>query len=252
MSSVVVESISAATIAVKSSLAEIRGNFSASQSLSLETVAEPINANIYLSNNGDYTQPTYLRLNTGNSELNANISVYLPSNAKKHHNRSQNFVAHAETFNAPLSIRLVHDPESIPAAILLHAESNLGNAVVSVDRHFSGTFDVATMFAAAEVLYSNNTSLDNDSGNSSSQLDMMMNNILDSGDGDDDSDDSGTPSPSSNSSRCLEYDLISDSRMSGWIGTPPRPTPSGRHGLNGQGHIGVVSSLNSAQLVLEP
>ncbi|KAI9062903.1 hypothetical protein FKP32DRAFT_1676806 [Trametes sanguinea] len=153
MSEVSIQSIQASQAVVKASLAEINGKFTVDSSLSLETVSAPINADIHLYNNDPSGPPTFMHLTTGNSALNANVTMYVPSDSDSDDKSyGPHFLAHAETFNAPLTLALMHDAESAPANVRLRALNNLGNTRVSVDERYEGTFDVTTMFAQADVL----------------------------------------------------------------------------------------------------
>ncbi|KAI0775705.1 hypothetical protein BD413DRAFT_282621 [Trametes elegans] len=267
------QSIQASTAVVKASSAEIRGKFTVDSSLSLETVSAPINADIHLVKHSNSQTPTFLHLTTGNDALNASVTMYVPPDIHMH---GPHFVTHAETFNAPLSVALLHDDDSIPAMVNLRAINNIGNTRVTVDSRYQGTFDVSTMFAQADVL------TNNVSPASSYVVSSAVGNDTGSDDDSDDDDDddenhmedtkirmflpsattnfttsnsssSAAPAAVSNVSRCLEYDLISSSEIRGWVGIPPRPPPSspaelGAYGV--MGHLDIVSSLSGAQLEL--
>ncbi|KAI0630353.1 hypothetical protein C8Q77DRAFT_1063682 [Trametes polyzona] len=262
-SGVTIESIQASQAVVKASSAEIRGKFTVDSSLSLETVSAPINADIRLYNNGTTRSPTYLHLTTGNHVLNATVTMFVPPELDMD---GPHFLSHVETFNAPLTVSLMHDPASAPAVARMRAANNLGNTRVTVDSRFQGTFDVNTMFAPADVLamrspgsVDTRSEEDDDSDEFSLRLgdddpDLVekekVRMFLSSGPSDASRYDSTTPS---NVSRCLEYDLISSSEIRGWVGTPPRPSPTSPAGIkayNSMGHVDVVSSLSGAQLVL--
>lgn len=204
----------------------------------------------------------------GRSLLNATVTVFVP--AEMTDMEGPHFLAHAETFNAPLTVSVLHDSASAPAIIRMQAMNNLGNTRLSVDSRYQGTFDVNTMFAQADVLaqdapesldYRSSddgrdygavriSNYDDDSdGTVSEKVRMLISSAATSS-----SEDSSKPSTTSNLSRCLQYDLISSSEIQGWVGTPPRPSPtssaSARYLNNNMGHLNVVSSLSGAQLVL--
>ncbi|CDO77317.1 hypothetical protein BN946_scf184775.g7 [Trametes cinnabarina] len=303
MSEVSIQSIQASQAVVKASLAEINGKFTVDSLLSLETVSAPINADIHLYNNGPADPPTYLHLTTGNSALNANITMYVPSGGSDDDDDDDDasygthFLAHAETFNAPLTLALMHDPASAPANVRLRALNNLGNTRVSVDSRYEGTFDVTTMFAQADVLtqregqeqdyYSYQDENDGtrpvfydsddvDYGHADASAEMAtrgkmrlyLPSVLTSTTAASVLTSAATSSASAaasqsasavagsgtNGSRCLEYDLISSSEIRGWVGVPPRPSPStsveGVEAYNSMGHLEIGSSLSGAQLVL--
>ncbi|OSD06862.1 hypothetical protein PYCCODRAFT_1422409 [Trametes coccinea BRFM310] len=153
MSEVSIQSIQASQAVVKASLAEINGKFTVDSSLSLETVSAPINADIHLYNNDPSGPPTFMHLTTGNSVLNANVTMHVTSDSDSDgKSYGPHFLTHAETFNAPLTLALMHDAASAPANVRLRALNNLGNTRVTVDARYEGTFDVTTMFAQADVL----------------------------------------------------------------------------------------------------
>ncbi|OJT10447.1 hypothetical protein TRAPUB_13046 [Trametes pubescens] len=183
------------------------------------------------------------------------------------------FLTHAETFNAPLMIALMHDPASAPAVVQMRALNNLGNTHVTVDSRYEGTFDVSTMFAQADVLTKHDpTSQKYSSVNSGKGKVRLTNYEGADSDGSSwsmekphiylasptttSSSPSSSASAAANQSRCLEYDLISTSEIRGWVGTPPRPPPPPPPFLDDDnefrpmGHIDVVSSLSGAQLML--
>ncbi|KAI0675297.1 hypothetical protein C8Q78DRAFT_1067092 [Trametes maxima] len=276
MSGVAIESIQASQAVVKASSAEIRGKFTVDSSLSLETVSAPINADIRLFNNGTTMSPTFLHLTTGNSGLSANVTMFVPPVMKGYH--GPHFVTHAETFNAPLSVSLMHDDASAPAAVRMRAVNNLGNTRVSVDSRYEGTFDVNTMFAQADVLAMNGAEVRDDRGNSESNANdddddndsnsnstqqayatndkvrMFLPTFSASTVAVSDASSSSSSTTVSNASRCLEYDLISSSEIRGWVGQPPRPSPTSGlaafEAYNDMGHLDIISSLSGAQLVL--
>ena len=190
------------------------------------------------------------------------------------------FVTLAETFNAPLNVEVMHDASSTPANLQMRASNNLGMSRVALDPLYSGTFDVVTMFAQADVLTWDGSNFDDHYDDDGDGQD-------DGGTVDSDSDDDTSSSATSSSSqatstssgltaldaakvrmflpatststteaasettgRCLEYDFISSSEIRGWVGTPPRPSQRHHHGRFGNmSHVSVVSSLNGAQLI---
>ena len=202
------------------------------------------------------------------------------------------FLTHVETFNAPLNMDVSHEEGSGDTNFRVRVMNNLGTTRVSLDNRFAGTFDVNTMFARADVLTWDGTSFDEqydldddgdvsddeddegyDSSSSSSGVNDLALNT--------DASSSSTASPSTStagmkknnkvrfflpaapstattdatqpSGRFLEYDLISSSEIRGWVGIPPRPPPHPPRGLFGnQSHVDIISSLNSAQLILRP
>ncbi|KAI0780066.1 hypothetical protein C8Q74DRAFT_1367850 [Fomes fomentarius] len=186
MSQVYVESLQAVSAVVKASSAEIRGTFRVTQQLTLETVSAPINVDAHLYNYGYPTGPTFMRLTTGNSILNANVTLYLPQSQdndngsdsdddddKSYHPPGPQFYNYVETFNGPLNLAVTHDADSPTANMRLRATNNLGHTRVSLDSRYAGTFDVSTMFAQADVLTWGGTTFDglDDDGDSDSDDD---------------------------------------------------------------------------------
>ncbi len=187
-----------------------------------------------------------------------------------------------ETFNAPLNVAIAHADDSPKANFKLRAVNNLGNTHVALDSKYEGTFDVNTMFAQADVLtwdgiqFDDNYDSDGDgdddgissptsstfsptststssSGpdlNDDAKVRMFLPSLSTTTSTDRDSTSSTAPPPG----RCLEYDLISPSEIRGWVGVPPRPSQRFFNGrpLDNQSHVDVVSSLNGAQLILQP
>ncbi|OCH95153.1 hypothetical protein OBBRIDRAFT_884223 [Obba rivulosa] len=154
-STISADSVKAESLTVQSSFAEIKGTYNASTSLVLDTINAPINANIYLTNDGTCSDPVQLQLNTGNSALNANITLLLatsPYPSSTYKSGQPDFTTHAQTFNAPLAIDVQHAPHSQTAVHHMWAETSLGTALVRVDDSYAGTFSVLTKFAEAAVL----------------------------------------------------------------------------------------------------
>ncbi|KAL6310372.1 hypothetical protein BKA93DRAFT_721858 [Sparassis latifolia] len=228
MSTVIVDFLTASTITVKSALAPVSGTFNASNSLVLDTVSAPISANISLYNSGAFRQVTFLELNTGNCPLVANVTLFLSPTAPPAV-KAPNFIAKAETFNAPLTFDVQHDVSSPPSVIHLRAENNLGEALVSVDNKFAGTFDVSTTFAEASVTLRD--------ANSTQPADLAAMSASSAA--------SSTPS-----ARSLEFDVISGSSLTGWVGTGKRPPVSFKHPFGREGRVEVVSSLSAVTLLL--
>lgn len=203
---------------------------------------------------------------TVSSLLNATVTMFVPPEMANM--TGPHFLTHAETFNAPLTISLMHDPASAPAMVQMRALNNLGNTRVSVDSRYEGTFDVSTMFAQADVLTKHDATSQKYSSVNSGKGSMRLTNY-EGADSDSSSSSmekhrvllasptttsSSSSSSTVNQSRCLEYDLISRSEIRGWVGTPPRAPPpspfSPGNAFRATGHIDVVSSLNGAQLML--
>ncbi|KAH9949543.1 hypothetical protein B0H21DRAFT_98874 [Amylocystis lapponica] len=232
LSKVMIDSLSAGTAVIKSPLAEISGQFDITQALVLDTVSAPITANISLHNSGSLAQVTYLELSTGNSPLTANVTLYFPYGSPPAY-KAPNFLAKAQTFNGPLNLTIAHAPSSAPAALQLQAENALGEVLVSVDSKFAGTFDVTTTYASAQVLMPDVLS------ENGTQYDLGLY-----------TPSSSAAAPSSSFTRAVDFDVISSSRMAGWVGFGPRPPSPQKYHANGQGRIEVESTLTPVTLLL--
>lgn len=148
-----------------------------------------------------------------------------------------NFMARFETFNAPLMVLVNHAIESAPGVLHLHAASSVGEALVAVDSAYSGVFDVATTFAAADVFSSNIKTVE--------ELGLLDLSYLDGDVA------TGTTANDVALERTLIFDTMQSSRLTGWVGVPPRPSvPPGPKYFGRQGVIEVISTLSPAALLL--
>lgn len=171
------------------------------------------------------------------SPLNASVCLFLPEDAES--SRMPNFMTSFQTFNAPLMVLVNHAVESAPGVLHLHAENSVGEALVAVDGAYSGVFDVSTTFAAADVFSSNINNVEE-----LGQLDLSYL----------DGDMSATGTTAVNDlavERTLIFDTMQSSRLTGWVGVPPRPSipPSPKY-FGRQGSIEVISTLSPAALLL--
>ncbi|KAI0728121.1 hypothetical protein C8Q72DRAFT_409673 [Fomitopsis betulina] len=233
-SQVSVVSIDASALEVRTALAGIQGNFNVTESLVLETVSASIDVNISLHSLGR-AQPIFLDVSTGNAPLNASVCLFLPEGAET--SRMPNFMARFETFNAPLMVLVNHAIESAPGVLHLHAASSVGEALVAVDSAYSGVFDVATTFAAADVFSSNIKTVE--------ELGLLDLSYLDGDVA------TGTTANDVALERTLIFDTMQSSRLTGWVGVPPRPSvPPGPKYFGRQGVIEVISTLSPAALLL--
>ncbi|KZT08352.1 uncharacterized protein LAESUDRAFT_676365 [Laetiporus sulphureus 93-53] len=234
-SKVSVRSMDANSLVVKTALAEIEGTFNVTESLVLDTVSAPINVNVTLTNTGD--GPVFLDVGTGNAELSAAVHLNL-SPTLTIEGRMPDFMTRFQTFNAPLALVIMHDPNSAAGILDVRVENSMGEALVSVDNMYTGFFDVMTTFATAEVLTSSVDSI-----NALSDYDMSMyKSAL-----------SSSTTPGSAAERNVDFDVIHTSRIIGWVGTGTRPSavPGPKH-HSGQGSIEVMSTLSPVALLLGP
>ncbi|CCM01497.1 uncharacterized protein FIBRA_03551 [Fibroporia radiculosa] len=237
-SDVHVEAMNASSLTVTTALAEIEGSFNVSRSLVLETISAPIDANISLYNDGFINLPTFLDVSTGNAALNASVQLYLPPAALPAQ-KAPNFITNFRTFNAPLAVAATHLLDSSPATLMLHAESSVGKAFLSIDNKFSGTFDVSTTFETADVITSSIDTI-----GALAQYDLGVYEPV-----------SLTTAVDTTSERRVDFDTIQSSKLAGWVGSGTRPSSypsfSWKNG-NGQGHLDLVSTLGPVALFLNP
>jgi hypothetical protein len=148
VSKIFVDFIEAGEILVETSLEPIFGQFAASRSLLVSTIQAPVNINASLFNDPDSSFPTYLEVNTGSSNLTANITVNAPNTSPL---QRPNFIANMRTFYGQATASFVHDPTSPPTAINLRLENDLGPVNVSFDQYFQGFFQASTKLGAVSV-----------------------------------------------------------------------------------------------------
>jgi len=214
LSKVMVESLRAHKILVKSSLAEIRGAFNVTDSLALDTIGAPIHADITLVHEQTSKKPTFLSLDTGNSEITANVTLMAPRIRKILRNPPPpQFFTTMKTFNAPLTVDIVHHPSTLPAPLQLRAQNNVAECKVILDSKFEGTFDLQTKLSSADL-----------------------------------DDDVVAVDPSGMSrQRSYFYDHASSNRKFGWVGWGDRPK---KWDPSRQGHVEIISSLSPVLLQL--
>lgn len=175
---------------------------------------------------------------TKHSPLNASVWLFLPQDADP--SRMPNFMTRFETFNAPLTVFVDHALGSAAGVLRLHAENSVGQALVAVDSAYTGVFDVSTTFAAADVFSSN--------VNSVAQLAQVDLSYLD---GDVVATSTATTNADVELGRTLIFDTMQSSKLTGWVGVPPRPSipPTPKY-FGRQGGIEVISTLSPAALLL--
>ncbi|KIK44590.1 hypothetical protein CY34DRAFT_802458 [Suillus luteus UH-Slu-Lm8-n1] len=157
VSKIFVGSIEAGQILVETSLESIYGQFAASRSLFVSTIQAPININATLFNDPDSNFPTYIEVNTGSSNLTANVTLNAPN---KNPLQRPNFIANMRTFYGQATASFVHDPTSPPTALNLRLENDLGPVNVSFDQYFQGYFQASTKLGVVSVTQGNASSSD--------------------------------------------------------------------------------------------
>ncbi|KAG1775390.1 hypothetical protein EV702DRAFT_973138 [Suillus placidus] len=187
VSRIFVAFIEAGQILVETSLESIFGQFASSHSLFVSTIQAPININASLFNDPDSSFPTYLEVNTGSSNLTANVTLNAPNRSPP---QRPNFIANMRTFYGQATASFAHDPTSPPAAIKLRLENDLGPVNVMIDQYFQGLFQASTKLGAVSVTQG--------TASSSDPFDATL-------------------------GRSFSLDYISDTRTYGWIGWGPNP-----------------------------
>jgi len=145
---IICDSLHANNIIVKTSFASISGTFNVTQSLKLDNIGGSIHTNITLNNNPSQGIPTLLSLDTGNSDIVADVVMVAPSSSQP-----PQYHAHVKTFNGSLSLNMVHDAATQPASLNLHVENNQAPSTVALDSKFAGLFDLHTKLSWAQVNY---------------------------------------------------------------------------------------------------
>ncbi|KAK0212861.1 hypothetical protein DFS33DRAFT_74886 [Desarmillaria ectypa] len=204
------DNISFNKITVKNALASITGTFNASERLMLDTVGGPIYANITLVQDKDRHQPTFLSLDTGNSEIDASVVLLAPNR----YDKPLIFIGTVKNFNGPLTLNVSHDPSTPPVPLNLRIQNAQAESNVTLDSKYIGLFDVQTKLASVAVKESR-------------------------------IDPSWDPAGENRYRQCV-YDQTSSDRVRGWIGWGQRP-PNWKPR---DGRVQVVSSLSPIHLHL--
>jgi hypothetical protein len=207
---IVCDNLQGNQIAVKTSFANIAGTFSATQSLELDNIQGTITANATLYNDPTSQLPTYLVVDTGNGDVLADVTMVSTVPAQ-----SPKFNLNVQTFNGSLYMNVGHDAATRPAVLMLMAQNNQGKANVTVDKKFTGLYDLQTKLAPVTLDFSQVVS---------------------------------TANSSSISEWHYQGDSNSTSWALGWVGTGARPVWNPM--TNGQ--VTVLSSLSPVQLQIVP
>ncbi|KAJ6587135.1 hypothetical protein DFH09DRAFT_1028302 [Mycena vulgaris] len=140
---IICDSLRANKIAVRTSFASISGTFNVSQSLKLDSIGGSLYTNATLYND-PLGLPTFLSLDTGNSDIVADVTMVAPANS-----RLPKYIAQVKTFNGSLSLNVVHAAGTPAASLDLQVDNNQAPSMVTVDSKFTGAFDLRTKLAAA-------------------------------------------------------------------------------------------------------
>ncbi|KZV73289.1 hypothetical protein PENSPDRAFT_750237 [Peniophora sp. CONT] len=213
------DGIHAQTLAVRTSNSSVMGRFNVSQVLSIDTVNGPIEADIFLSNDASCKAPTHCSLNTGNAPIVADIVV--SDQCTSTHQHHPHFEIHPNTFNAGLNMSISHASGSQPSKLWSMARTTQGPIHCSLDTLYTGTFDLSTKDASADVLRVPASAQD-----AASMVNVLARwftggwNVV---------PDYGAPG-----------------RMLGWVGYGKRPADG--HGMS---HISLTTSLSPVTLSLD-
>ncbi|KIK67198.1 hypothetical protein GYMLUDRAFT_37262 [Collybiopsis luxurians FD-317 M1] len=142
-----VDSVWANHINVKNLVGPISGSFNATKLLKLDTVKGSISANLTVVQGPGRKGPTFFSLDTGESEIIADIVLLSPVPATS----PRNFIGHVKNFDGPIVLNVTHDEYTPPVPLDLRVQNNQAPCNISLDSKFSGNYDVATKLAAASV-----------------------------------------------------------------------------------------------------
>ncbi|VDC07726.1 unnamed protein product [Peniophora sp. CBMAI 1063] len=213
------DGIHAQTLVVRTSGSSVTGRFNVSQVLSVDTVNGPIEADIFLLNDDTCKAPTHCSLNTGNAPIVADIVLSDQcTSTRKHH---PHFEIHPNTFNAGLNMSISHATGSHPSRMFSMARTTQGPIYCSLDALFTGTFDLATKDAAADILRM--PAVAQDAMNISSIIARWFTGGWN-----------------------MVPDYSAPGRMLGWVGYGKRPA-----GGHGESHISLATSLSPVRLSLD-
>ncbi|KAI0266793.1 hypothetical protein BC834DRAFT_113583 [Gloeopeniophorella convolvens] len=217
---VTVGSVTATSILVRTSGANITGTFSATERLILDTINGAIYANVSLLNSKKLKKPTKLSMETGNEPIVANVFLDVDERIYFLPPTYPNFQTKFKTFSAPMNISIAHVEDSKPARLGVFAENTQGTIDLALDHLYTGTFDLRTKAATASVketiIY-------------------------------DEPDAAGYRTEDEDEERELQLDHVSSEWTLGWIGSGRRPDDSDRYK---QGHVELTNSLSPIDLRL--
>ncbi|KAJ3829950.1 hypothetical protein F5880DRAFT_1707806 [Lentinula raphanica] len=137
-------------ISVKNLVGPITGTYNATNVLKLDTVKGSISANIIVVQGPTRKEPTFFSLDTGESEINADVVLLAPTPATA--NYYVNFIGHVKNFDGPIVLNVTHDESTQPVPLDLRVQNNQAPCNISLDSKFSGNYDVSTKLATASVI----------------------------------------------------------------------------------------------------
>ncbi|KAF9070136.1 hypothetical protein BDP27DRAFT_1324358 [Rhodocollybia butyracea] len=180
-----VDSVWANQISVKNLVGPISGSYNATNLLKLDTVQGSISAHLTVVQGPTRDGPTFFSLDTGESEINADVVLLAPTPATS--SSYINFVGHVKNFDGPITLNITHDKSTAPVPLDLMVQNNQAPCNVSLDSKFSGTYDISTKLAIASAFMKS------------------------------------TPNHTSSGTRCMLPELDAPSAKYGWIGWGEKP-----------------------------
>lgn len=140
--------VTAKNVVAQTSFSTIWGHFTTSESLTLQTSQAAINVNVSLVRLSDDSKPVALSLTTENAIVQSAVTVSTTTNNTCEDPSVSDFTIYAQSANAPVSLTVIHAPDSSAAKIDLVATSSYAPVVVSLDPLFEGTFSLSSGIGA--------------------------------------------------------------------------------------------------------
>ncbi|KAF8813772.1 hypothetical protein BYT27DRAFT_7083982 [Phlegmacium glaucopus] len=178
------KSLQALQILVTNILAPIQGSFTVADKLVLDSIKSPIIADVTLSPKPVQTRPTILQLSTGDSAINASITLNAPLTTSIP-SFSPAFVAQINNFNGPLQLHVAYEKASPASPFQLQIQNNVDQSTIHMDDRFQGCFYVQTKLSEVFI---------------QSSMDLQK-----------------------NASQILDYDVETPCKAMGWVGWDRRP-----------------------------
>ncbi|KAF9568062.1 hypothetical protein CPC08DRAFT_625944 [Agrocybe pediades] len=207
--------LQASQISIKNIGASIEGAFNVTNALSLDTVKGSVSSDVTLTSPPYIVQPGLLSIDTGDSPIDANITLQShPSQSKVSSSSPPAFVAKVSNFNAPVKLK-VSQSTNTTQALQLMVINNSAETSVNLDSAFAGTFSAKTKMSRVTV-----SGLGPNSTNSTSHDKV--------------------------SSRTVMYKQNTVDTVVGWTGWNTKPPMRNSH--KAQSYVDVVSALGPVSL----
>ncbi|KAG8983736.1 hypothetical protein FRB90_005788 [Tulasnella sp. 427] len=140
--------VTARNVIAQTSFSTIWGHFTTSESLTLQTSQAAINVNVSLVRLSDESKPVALSLTTENAIVQSAVTISTTTNNTCQDPSVSDFTIHAQSANAPVSVTVIHAPDSSAAKVDVVATSSYAPVVVSLDPLFEGTFSLTSGIGA--------------------------------------------------------------------------------------------------------